>query len=126
MQRGSMSSLTPGPALPPPPTEEEEEVVEIPQARFAATAFYHVPIERGGFRGIVVGLCKAVVSKERLIKVAYEDGDVEHLTLADFRNSLSAATTLQLPSYVTGLVCKGSKPGESLIETYVEPDRSMG
>merc|ERR1719331_3392284 len=71
-------------ASPDPHLGEDEEVVEVAEAELVSDPLYKCLIRKhfpqGIFIGRVAGVDVGVVSKEKLYRIEYADGDQEHLS----------------------------------------------
>ena len=63
--------------------ENEESMDEIPKGEMLADPLYQVRVSRGGCNGSVELIETGSFTKERLYRVLYDDGDVEHVTAQD-------------------------------------------
>ena len=59
---------------------DEESVYEIPKGEMLADPLYQVRVSRRGCNGSVELIETGSFTKERLYRVLYDDGDVEHVT----------------------------------------------
>ena len=68
-------------------SDEDEELEEVPDKEQALDPLFRTCIRRriGGqwYRGVVVGMETELRTMERLYRIKYEDGDLEHMTKAE-------------------------------------------
>merc|ERR1719343_1513495 len=81
--------------------EEEEEIIDLPEQEKIADRLYQATIRKeiGGvhYDGIVEDIEMGSVSKERLYRIKYSDGDSEHLTADEVSACLVACTSVGKP-----------------------------
>jgi hypothetical protein len=79
---------------PEPQGEEEEELEDLPAADKQADPYFQQKIKRVvdgvTFTGQVEDIEVGKVSRERLYRIRYEDGDLEHLTEKDVKDGRQA------------------------------------
>lgn len=80
---------------PEPQAEEEEELEDLPPAEKQSDPYFQQKIKRivdgTTFTGTVEDIEVGKVSRERLYRIRYEDGDLEHLTEKDVKEGRQAA-----------------------------------
>ena len=57
-----------------------ESLEDIPTDEELADPLYRARVSRGGFNGVIDRIERGAVTKERLYRVWYDDGDIEHIT----------------------------------------------
>ena len=79
-----------------PAASDEEPLDDIPEEDMLADPLYRARISHGGYNGVVEHIEQGAVTKERLYRILYDDGDTEHITSQEaargYSYFLSAAT----------------------------------
>merc|ERR1719364_107474 len=87
-----MMSLVPQVAASARPEEEEEEIEDLPEAEKAKDPLRLAEVTRAfngqNFVGRVDDIEVGKVTRERLYRIKYEDGDLEHLTAEQVRECM--------------------------------------
>merc|ERR1719174_3045945 len=76
------------------PAEEEEEIIDVPEDEKNRDKFYQARVKRNvdgvWFSGIVQDIEMGATTKEKLYRLRYDDGDLEHLTLPEVKEAAEA------------------------------------
>merc|ERR1719191_2031666 len=87
-----MMSLVPQVAASARPEEEEEEIEDLPEAEKSKDPLRLAEVTRSfngqNFVGRVDDIEVGKVTRERLYRIKYEDGDLEHLTAEQVRECM--------------------------------------
>merc|ERR1719174_1012228 len=76
------------------PAEEEEEIIDVPEDEKNRDKFYQARVKRNvdgvWFSGIVQDIEMGATTREKLYRLRYDDGDLEHLTLPEVTEAAAA------------------------------------